>query len=89
MNDTLRVGLNKILVEEVSGKYTGTIELPEHLRNVRYKIIKIGIPRTSLDRIPDINEGDVIQTLPNSGFDTKIDDQKYKVISFDDVLLAF
>jgi len=84
----IKVGSNKILVEEVVDKEPTAIQLPDNLKKCKYKIVSVGSKRTSFDEYPNLNNGDVVQIIPNSGHEVSVIGKKYKVINYDDVLIA-
>ena len=86
----LRAGLGRIIVEEFKDeKAETTIEVPDHMKTRWYKVVEVGDPRTTLEIRPNVDTGDLVQTIPNAGFVLKVDGREYKIINYDDVLVMF
>lgn len=85
---SLKAGLNKVVLLEVSEESKSKITLPDHLKDKKYTVVAVGSPRTTFDNTPTYSEGQTVHIVPNTGFKTKVSGQEYVVCNYEDVLIV-
>lgn len=86
----MKAGLNKVILEQiVADESKSKISIPDHLKEVKYRVIAIGARRTTLDNFPEfLNKSTVVYVAPNSGFKIKENGKEYVVCGVEDILAA-
>lgn len=83
----MKAGINKILLEKIDQKTKTTISIPDHLKEVKYKVIDVGPTRTNFEHpIKLVSAGDFVHIMPNAGYAVKEDGKEYLACSVDEIL---
>lgn len=86
----MKAGLNKVVLEKITLEESKSkISIPDHLKEVKYKVLNVGERRTTLDQTPEfIKDAKTVQIVPNSGYNVKENGKEYVVCNIEDVLFA-